>query len=412
MTLKDAGGETMQLQCLLLLLFALMFTLRVIHSILVVNCIPECICLSQTQVLCNTGGLTEIPIKSLPSTVEHLSLTKNHFPIIKSDAFAGLRGLKKLSLDGNNISIIKPFAFRGLPRLRELSIQHTPLTTIAQFSFAGLQNISTILLGHNRIQRVEGYAFAGTSNVRLLLLNNNPLHRVDSSAFSGLSNVERLIFPSGIRAVEPDSFSGLDTVSFLKLAFMDLSSLKPHTFRGLSHVHILSIQDSDLGIIRADAFEGMTQIGILSLKNNKIDAIQELKLKPINRIKMLQLHGNHLLETPLPGAIIIQGVEKLNVIDNHFPCDCHIHTLLESPLANDTTGTDFRSKNYCISPLEVNGKLMSDLDLDSIGRCHEQVTRGNLEASKGPTDSGCKKTSFSPSATFLIVSLLSILCQR
>jgi Leucine-rich repeat (LRR) protein len=363
------------------------------------------------QVMCNTGGLTEIPIKSLPSTVESLSLTKNHFPIIKSDAFAGLRGLKKLSLDGNNISIIKPFAFRGLPRLRELSIQHTPLTTVAQFSFAGLQNISTILLGHNRIQRVEGYAFAGTSNVRLLLLNNNPLHRVDSSAFSGLSNVERLILPSGIRALEPDAFTGLDTVGVLKLAFMDLSSLKPFTFRGLSHVHVLAIQDSDLGVIRAGAFEGMTQIGILSLKNNKIDAIQELNLRPANRVRILHFHGNHLLETPLPGAVSIQGVEVLNVIDNHFPCDCHIHTLFDSPLANDTTGIDFRNRNYCISPLEVNGRPMSDLDVDSIGRCQEQVTRGNLEAAKGSANSGGIKTSLL-SYSAVIVYVLAILCKR
>jgi hypothetical protein len=362
-------------------------------------------------VLCNTGGLTEIPIKSLPSTVEHLSLTKNHFPVIKSDAFAGLRGLKKLSLDGNNISVIKPFAFRGLPRLRELSIEHTPLTTVAQFSFAGLQNISAIRLEHNRIQRVEGYAFAGTSNVRWLLLNDNPLHRVDSSAFSGLSNVEHLIFPSGIRAVEPDAFAGLDTVGRLQLAFMDLSSLKPYTFRGLSHVHYLLIQDSDLGVIRADAFDGMTQIGVLRLKNNKIDAIQELNLRPANLIRMLHFNGNHLLETPLPGAVRIEGVEVLNVIDNHFPCDCHIHTLLDSPLANDTTGIDFRSKNYCISPLEVNGKAMSDLDLDSIGRCQEQVTRGNLEASKGSARSAGIKTSLL-SDNVIIVYLLAILCKR
>jgi hypothetical protein len=364
------------------------------------------------QVLCNTGGLTEIPIKSLPSTVEHLSLTKNHFPIIKSDAFAGLRGLRKLSLDGNNISVIKPFAFRGLPRLRELSIQHTPLTTVAQFSFAGLQNISTIHLGYNRIQRVEGYAFAGTSNVRLLLLNNNPLHRVDSSAFSGLSNVERLIFPSGIRAVEPDAFSGLDTVGILKLAFMDLTSLKPLTFRGLSHVHVLAIQDSDLGIIRTGAFEGMTQVGILSMKNNKIDAIQELRIRPVNRVRILHFHGNHLLETPLPGAVAIQGVEVLNVIDNHFPCDCHIHTLLESPLANDTTGIDFRSKNYCISPLEMNGKSMNVLDVESIGRCQEQVTKGNLEASKGPANKGAMKTTSLMPGCVLIIYLLAVLCER
>lgn len=125
--------------------------------------------------LCNSGGLTEVPIKLLPATVEHLSLTRNHFPIIKSDAFAGLRALKKLSLDGNNISIIKPFAFRSLPRLKELSIQQTPLATVAQFAFAGLQNITSIILSHNRIAKVEGYAFAGTSNLKHLVSMNTIL---------------------------------------------------------------------------------------------------------------------------------------------------------------------------------------------------------------------------------------------
>ena len=65
------------------------------------------------QVMCNSGGLTEIPLKNIPITVEQLSLSKNVFPIIKSDAFAGLRALKKISLDDNNITTIKPFAFRG-----------------------------------------------------------------------------------------------------------------------------------------------------------------------------------------------------------------------------------------------------------------------------------------------------------
>jgi hypothetical protein len=40
----------MQLQGFLPLLVALLATLHAIHSVLVVNCISECICLSQTQV--------------------------------------------------------------------------------------------------------------------------------------------------------------------------------------------------------------------------------------------------------------------------------------------------------------------------------------------------------------------------
>ncbi|CAG2061888.1 unnamed protein product [Timema podura] len=191
---------------------------------------------------------------------------------------------------------------------------------------------------------------------------------------------------------------------------MDLTSLKPHTFRGLTHVHMLAIQESELGVIRAGAFEGLTQVGSLNLFNNKIDAIQEFVIKPTNRVRIVRLHGNHVLETPLPGAVVIQGVETLSVLGNHFPCDCHIHTLLVSPLANGTTG-EFRAKNFCISPLEMNGKAMSGMDVETIGRCQEQVTRGNLKASKRPADSG---GSGLVSWVQVLVALLywAVLCAR
>ncbi|KAJ8978632.1 hypothetical protein NQ317_009091 [Molorchus minor] len=92
------------------------------------------------------------------------------------------------------------------------------------------------------------------------------------------------------------------------------------------------------------------------------------------------MQGNHILEIPKAETLIIE-VEKLTVISNHFPCNCHIHTLLEGPLANGSI-LDFISKNFCISPLEVNGRPMTNIDVESIGRCEEEVTRGNLEASK------------------------------
>ncbi|XP_055635693.1 chondroadherin [Toxorhynchites rutilus septentrionalis] len=346
-------------------------------------CPIGCMCLSQTQVMCNSGELREIPLKSMPVTVEALSLQKNIFPIIKSDAFLGLKALRKLSLDRNNITTIKPFAFRGLPRLRDLSIQHTPLTTVASFAFAGLQNVSQIQLAHNKILRIEAYAFAGSAGIRLLNLAENPTVLVETNAFSSLTAIDRLILPSGIRNISQDAFYALDTVGYLKLSFMDLSEVSPFTFRGLTNVKLLSLQESDLGVISANAFDGLDYVDTLNILNNKIDAIQELNLTHTNHIKTLRLQGNHLLETPEPGSITLEGLGTLHVVGNYFPCGCHIHTLLDSPLANGTygSGEDFLSKNYCISPLEVNGLQMSQIDIFAIGRCHEQVTRENLEAS-------------------------------
>ncbi|XP_073834942.1 uncharacterized protein [Musca autumnalis] len=346
------------------------------------SCPTECICLSQTQVLCNTGGLEKIPLRQLPPTVENLALTKNNFPVIKPDSFAGLRALKKLSLDGNNITKVKQFAFRGLPRLKELSIQYTPLQSVTSFAFAGLQNLSTILLSHNQISRIETHAFAGTSNVKLILLSNNPLIKIDTSAFSSLTNVGHVIFPSGIRTIEPDAFNGMDTVGLLKLAYMDLKEVQPFTFRGLTNVLLLTLQESDLGVICTDAFTGLSQVETLQILNNKIDAIEELNFTYTANIKHLKMHGNHILETPDPNAIIVDGVEHLQLINNHFPCGCHIHTLLDGPLVEGAHNlTEFLQKNYCISPLDVNGRAMIELDIDSIGRCQDQLTKGNLGSS-------------------------------
>lgn len=139
-------------------------------------------------------------------------------------------------------------------------------------------------------------------------------------------------------------------------------------------------------IVVLGALDGLTYIGTLNFLNNKIDAIQEMLITIEHRKSAVRFQGNHILDIPKAGTISFHGVESLTVISNHFPCDCHIHTLIEGPLANESVD-EFTARNYCISPLEVNGKPMSNLDLDSIGRCQEQVTRENLEAPRDTSSS-------------------------
>ncbi|EZA54233.1 leucine-rich repeat and immunoglobulin-like domain-containing nogo receptor-interacting protein 1 isoform X2 [Ooceraea biroi] len=341
------------------------------------DCPAECICLSPKQVLCNTGGLVDIPTQHLPDTVEELSLTKNNFPVIKGDAFAGLRVLRKLTLDRNNISSIRPFAFRGLNRLRELSIQYTPLPCIEKFSFAALQNISTLLLANNKIRYVESNSFAGTSNVHVILLLHNPLLTIQSHAFAGLTNVANLLFPSGIRTIEQDAFDGLQYVGFLSLSYMDLSGLQAYAFRGLSHVHKLVIKESDLGVIQRNVFTGLAHVDRLNILNNKIDTIERLHLRYDNFIKVLQFHGNHVLEAPRHARDIVLEVSIVSAINNHFPCDCQAHNILESDFARGNS-VEFQRWNYCISPFEYNGKPMNVVDFELVARCHDNVIQDNL----------------------------------
>ncbi|XP_044003493.1 toll-like receptor 13 [Aphidius gifuensis] len=344
----------------------------------IMDCPPTCICLSSKQVLCNTGGLYEIPTY-LNHGVEDLSLSKNNFLIIESDAFSSLRSLKKLSLDGNNITSIKPFGFRGLSRLTDLSIQHTPLNYIGSYSFATLQNITLLMLSHNRIKYIEENSFAGSTNIKLIYLSNNPLITIQSRAFAGLTYVEGLILPSGIKSIEPDSFNGLQYVHVIKLSFMDLNYLQSFTFRGLSNVQSLNIQESDLGIIKKNAFNGLFHIDNLNIFNNKIDAIEEFKIINESSVSTLRFHGNHVLRTSKLKDTIL-NVRTVSTMQNYFPCDCQLYDIIDSDFVNGSK-KQFRENNYCISPLDYNGIHMISIDFDTIAKCHDHVIQDNLGSS-------------------------------
>lgn len=236
---------------------------------------------------------------------------------------------------------------------------------------------------------MESYAFAGTTNLKIVVLTNNPIVKLESNAFSGLISVERLVFPSGIRVIEPDAFSGLDTVEHLKLSFMDLPGVDASTFRGLTNIGVFSIQESDLGVIDSEAFDGVTNIKILNFINNKIDVILGMNISQDHNIGILKFHGNHILEIPRSETLNIV-VHKLVMKSNHFPCNCQVKNLLEGPLVNGSF-SEFLSENYCISPLDMNGRLMSYLDFDSLLKCQEDVTRESFEASRESSSGKSKK---------------------
>ncbi|XP_028158024.1 chondroadherin [Ostrinia furnacalis] len=313
-------------------------------------CPAHCICLSQSQVVCNSAALRGVP-SALSGSVTQLSLSRADLRVLRSDAFAHLRQLRRLALDACNLTRIRPFAFRGLPRLRELYIQHTPLATVDAFAFAALQNITTIVLTHNRIAQIEAYAFAGTNYIKLISLRNNPIKRILAHAFSGLNDVTQIELPSGIRSIEPQAFAGLEGIGTLELAYMDLPALLPDTFRGLTRVGRLALRESDLGIIRVGAFDGLQRVDVLEMCNNKIDAIEELSLIQNNSVRSFKLTGNHMLESP---ESVVLEVDDILISGNHLPCECG-----RDPLANPLALTaGFADENFCISPLKVRGRSL------------------------------------------------------
>jgi leucine-rich repeat and immunoglobulin-like domain-containing nogo receptor-interacting protein len=349
------------------------------------------------QVVCNSAVLRGVP-SALSPTVTQLSLSRADLRVLRSDAFAHLRQLRRLALDACNLTRIRPFAFRGLPRLRELYIQHTPLATVDAFAFAALQNITSIVLTHNRIAQIEGYAFAGTNFIKLISLRNNPIKRILAHAFSGLNDVVQIELPSGIRSIEPQAFAGLEGIGTLELAYMDLPALVQDTFRGLTRVGRLALRESDLGVIRVGAFDGLQRVDVLEMCNNKIDAVEELALVQNNSVNTFKLTGNHMLESP--EAVELE-VENIVISGNHLPCECG-----RDPLANPLALTPgFAEENFCISPLKVRGRSLASAA--SAGAACRGEAGGSARARAAAGASALLRDAFAPPHLALTMTALA-----
>lgn len=333
-------------------------------------CPRECLCLSQIQVLCNTGNLTEIP-HDFPRETQEIVITNQNISVIPPKTFSHLKQLRRLILDSNNISEVRPFAFKDLRDMVEISVQDNPISHLPGFAFAGIRNVTNLYLGYNRLTQIDGYAFAGTEHIQMLLLNNNPIKTVNSSAFSGLKNIEFLYLPAGVRRLQSDAFNGLENVGVLKLAYLDLTEMSPFTFRGLKSVRMLTIENSDLATIRKRAFHGMSNIGELKIANNKIDRIEDLSIP--EEVANLTLKGNHILQIPPPSSLENIRVTSVKAIGNHFPCNCRVLFLLDSILARSEGEDMFMQQNKCISPFTLNGRTMSSMrQLGLLQQCHKE----------------------------------------
>ncbi|XP_045609778.1 leucine-rich repeat and immunoglobulin-like domain-containing nogo receptor-interacting protein 1 [Procambarus clarkii] len=370
--------------CVVSVVVVVAATLVVQEAVAVATCPEECLCLSDSKVICNGGKLTSVPEK-LQDTVEDLSLSKNLLPGLTTDMFRRWRHLKVLHLNDNQIMDIKPFAFRGLAHLKEISIQNNPLAELPRFSFAGLENVNQINLCKNRITTIHPYVFAGSRNIGMILLQENPLTRVMARAFSGLRTAQFLYLPSWVKVIESDAFYDLEGVGLLRLHSLDLHALRPHTFRGLRNVTQISIQESDLGTFRDLAFDGLQNVGELRILNNKVDILESLEVREESNVDTVIVQGNHFLQVSQEKPLRIHANVRSVVTGNYLPCSCQLWWVLESPLAVNTPL--FSRHNFCVSPYNLHGKDIMYVDMDKLERCpapQELQQPSGQETSQGP----------------------------
>jgi len=100
--------------------------------------------------------------------------------------------------------------------------------------------------------------------------------------------------------------------------------------------------------------------------------VQSLTVARENRIRHFRFNGNHVLDSPRRGTfsgLASVASDGFTVVGNHFPCDCHLFRFLDGHPFGNASKDLFTGKNYCISPLELNGQPVAVVDPVVVDKC-------------------------------------------
>ncbi|GAB6029294.1 hypothetical protein CHUAL_005059 [Chamberlinius hualienensis] len=342
------------------------------------GCPVGCACVIGGQVICNYGGLTEVP-ENLPSTTRHLSLNENHIGELRADAFQELIEIQSIHLDNNNITTIAPYSFRGVKDADEITLQNNPLDHLPSYSFSDMDNVGRVYLSYNRISSIHANAFYGSKNIREISLIGNPLKRIESHAFSGLQHIRFFYFPKGLTTIESDAFNGLANVGMLRLENVTTATIQSYAFRGLTNVSGIEIRSSLVGTIEAEAFGGLKNVDHLGFNHNRIGLIQSNAFEGMHRLINLVFEDNIVDEINQDSLDDIIKAKRLSFTNNQLPCDCQLKYLQKVFLKLEDDEV-----NYCNFPAEAIGNQTADFNLDEIEICETPAAVLPLEQLQTP----------------------------
>jgi Leucine-rich repeat (LRR) protein len=94
------------------------------------------------------GPLTQEKLPKI-ETLETLSLDKNLFTSVQSEAFINFPNLITLSLKNNQIDVLQDHAFNGLNSLQKLDLGHNGIVTVSGGSLMHLSRVVMLDFSHN-----------------------------------------------------------------------------------------------------------------------------------------------------------------------------------------------------------------------------------------------------------------------
>ena len=336
------------------------------------------------------------------SSLQCLNLSFNPLPPLQHGFFSPLVRLTELNLTSTrvafvpeaflNITNLRRFVFRRnrllkfpkflygntslFPNLVELYLGRNSLESVDSF---GLDSLEFLSVGSNKIDTLHSHALSHFKSLKSLDLYDNLLSNVHSTAFcSATLRKLDLGFSNFIMSVRTRNvFNCIPNLEELLLINVKVSRVR-HPFRNLTKLKKLNMGSTSLGDVEViQMLPDLKRLEWLSLTHNAIHKLHRGMFKNFAKtLKVLSLRSNRITTlniTSLPDQLW-KTLEKLDLSDNPFTCDCQLVWFIRWLSTTNVTISNWNSdpKQYqCSAPAALRKKSLKYLKHPTEEECFE-----------------------------------------
>lgn len=337
-------------------------------------------------------------IADLP--IEILNLSRCSIEVIENASFKDLQEMRVLDLSYNKLTTAKlsPHAFEGrfapeeyepLAAMRSLNLAHNDLHSLNQDLFEHLPELEELDLSGNpltTIDHVTLIAIASLPMLKVLRLRSCRLEEIPPKFLHTPRYLERLDLSDNLLTAVPQELDETMNLVYLNLNQNNIVELNMNSedypgfprLRKLEELHMCNMPN--LKRIGPGALAGLENIQRIHISFNpnlrlidskalaRPDDIGENYDWPI--VKELYLKSNNLSEIDANLLSRWDLLDKLDVSENPYLCDCSTQWMVDVLTATVDTKGGNSSLMVCQEPIEMRGYTMKHLhDIHRTMRC-------------------------------------------
>ncbi|XP_078573174.1 uncharacterized protein LOC144860016 [Branchiostoma floridae x Branchiostoma japonicum] len=288
------------------------------------------------------NDLEEMPLNELVGVLK-LDLANNRLQSPPLNMTAA-PNLAILMLSGNPIKIMASSQFASLKSIFEVDLDNVTAVredTINPWALCGAPTLQSVSLNHNNITSFPVDLLTCAANLTYLSLSGNRMANFRKDVFYNLRNIVQLDL-AGNRITNISTLSvAMESITFLD--YLTLTSnpvvfLPKHAFPAFIQIDNIDLNDMKLCAVDKDAFEWMGKLQSINIAKNRLRFI--------------------------PGKLFANiSVEKVNLEDNPWYCDCQMYEYAQWMKTNNMSE---KFDVVCDGPEALNGTYLSDIPVKNL----------------------------------------------